>query len=898
MTRYLLAALALSSIAISAQTASAMIREEADARLDVSYNESGIKTAGIVFRASVGDIEAVKTGIANWFGVDPSKVVAKENVDEYPLILGTGARLNRTAPLVYADTLDQAALRSALAAAGVDSVQVVAFLPPSPIAVFGDLPGINMFGVFRHEEIFPVAKMSGVWTVRFGWRYRDLAIYIVTPVLFLLAFELALRSVRRCALAAEGPERPAAIFQCGKIHHLASLLFLIVWPGLILMIVPMSYLLYVPREFYGAGLALLVFLPILIAFLYTIWIRVALHPVFQRFPEPNWSRRELVAQGCVIGMLCLTMSLFFGASLLMVVFGPDTGLNGVWAVIVVAWLAPAFTTLLYSRFVRSIVRTPESSPEGKRLDELANWLEIKDTPALTILYYPRTVLARSIEGLISINAIRSRTQRGICMLARLLAQATPDELDALLLVELDKVKKNSHWKNVSLVRAAYKGIVFPALFLVVLVSCILVGERDSITYFFNGWCIFAAVYIVPAFILAAGRRQEMKLVRRYTRMTDEAVLKQLGDPEAQIRAILREARVNCVPLEVRRWLRPVMAPSPIERIGHLAERSGISEERIAALRSHIDASTNVASNESDTRIAACIDRLLIRNNLFRVLPMPGFFVPPVLVAWAYHKVLAGYLPLWVLLPLVVPICSFTVLGLQNVTWRLGKRRMVSALRDNIPLQEAAGVESVPVEFSHIQRPRDVRGRTMRSAGFLYWNDDALCLRNDDTNLLMHADAIENVSMRLEPSGFFPAFELRVDCRQTETGVLKEYRIQLLNSGMAHGVNLETLALYAQLRQWWTVQTVNRAESREEDVSHTTGPVVDASDTMVLAVSIGIVSAVFALYLGWRLDLPMNWSASNSAFITPTLFLAMMGLNVLFQRLYVRWVVQRLKSQQD
>lgn len=905
MTRYITAVITLIMLALPVRAVSAVDYLQGDARLDIGFDESGAKRASIGFKVKIGDVEAFTIGFAEWFGVDPSEVKVETDIEGLTLVAGARSQLAGSPPLIYSDTLDTSALQRALQAAGAETLHVVAFLPPSPIAKIGELQGINLMGVLRHEVVVPVESLKGTWAVTFGWRYRDLAIYIATPALFLVLFEFALRRLRHRALATQGPDQPAAIFVCGRVHHFAALLFLVVWPGMILMIVPMGYLLYLPQGYETLGLALIVFVPLLAAMAYTIWIRAALYPVFQQFPEPNWSRRELIAQGCVISSLCLFHLVFFGGSVLMLAFDRfDNIETHVFALLpIVAAFIPILAIVMYSRFLGTVVRSPEARSEIKRYEELAEWVGLKNAPLLVLVYRLRSRLAAAIESFISMNAMRMKRQSAVYVEARLLRRATPDELDVLLMTELDKVKE-TRWKFVTFVRTAYTGLAYPGLFLAAMGALILIREGDAIKYFFNGWVIFSAIYLLPSAILLAGRRHEMKLVRRYTRMTDERVLEQLGDPEAQIRALLRQARVNCVPLETSRWIRALTVPSPMERIRHLAERRGISEDRIAALREHIDAPTDQAATDIDINIVAVFDRLLIRINLFRTLPIFGYLGLPILVAWANHRVLNGAIPLWVLLLLAAPICAFIVMGGQNTAWRLGKRRIVAALQDQIPIEASTDIETVPVRFSRVLHLGEMQAGSVDSAGLLLHTGDALCYRNDDTNLTMYAAEIEKISVALEPGSFFPIIVLRVDWREKGTGNAKEYRIQVLRPGTAHGGNLDTLGLYARIALWWRDERDKNSGVREEvetcRAERITFPwsVVNVAKCIGKTLGVGIFCATLSFYAGWKDDLPINWTDSNSALVVPAIFAGVTALIAIFQGIYLRRVARELDAGQE
>lgn len=905
MTRYITAVISLIMLVLPVGAVSAVDYLQGDARLDIGYDESGAKRASIGFKVKIGDVEAFKIGFAEWFGVDPSQVKVQADVDGLTLIAGARAQLAGSPPVVYSDTLNTSALRRALQAAGAETLHVVAFLPPSPIAKIGELQGINLFGVLRHEVTVPVESLTGIWTVRFGWRYRDLAIYIATPVLFLVLFELALRRLRHDALATQGPDQPAAIFVCGKAHHLASLLFLVLWPGLILLIVPTRYLMYMPHGYEIFGLALVVFVPFLISIACTIWMRAALYPVFKQFPEPNWSRRELIEQGCVLSSLCLFQLVLFGGSVLMNALDrfEDVDTSVLAAVPIVAALTPTLSLFLYSRYLGTVVRTPETQYESKRCEELAGWLALKSAPPLALVYRVRSRLAMAIEQFVSIHALRTKRQSAIFVEARLLREAAPDELDVLLLTELEKVKE-TRWRIVSLVRKAYTGLIFPGLLLFAMGTSLLIGEGDSIKYLFNGWVLFAVIYLVAPAIMLAGRRFEMRLVREYTRKMDESVLSRLEEPEAHIRALFLQARINCIPLESPRWLRSLMAPSPMERIRHLAALRGISDECVAALREHIDATTDQTATDAASGLVADFDRLLIRLILFRAIPILAYLGTPILFAGAYHRVLSGIIPLWALLPLAASICAFIVVGGQNAAWRLGKRRIVEALQERITIEEFRDFEALPVRFGRVRRFGDMNAGPMDSAGLLYCAGDTLVYQNDDTRLTVHAAEIEKISVAPESGSFFPSIALHVDWRDRDANDVRKYRVQLLNPGTTHDVNRDTLRLQARLATWWRDELEGVSTLQEANGAHDSGrftvpwTFVNAAKCSGLTMVVGISCAALALHTGWKEDLPFNWSASNSAFVAPAIFLSVAGLIAVFQWIYLRALARQYNPSQD
>lgn len=880
---------------VDVHDASAAIRDEADARLDISYSEDGAKTAGIVFRGDVTDPEAVRLGVAEWFGTDPDRVEVIDNFEEYPLLLLTRGRLDRSNPLLYSDSLNWDTLRAALDASGVYSLQVVGFAPPSPGVTFGDFVGANLLGVQRYEEVVPVSQLRGMAFVRYGWGYGHLAAHILTPLAFLLLFELGLRHARRRALAAEGVERAPAVFRCAKTHHFASLSFLVLWPGLILMLVPMGYLLYIPKPLYPAALVFRILLPLLVAFPYLVWMRLALYPVCQHFPEPNWSRRDLAVQGCAIGLLSVLYLPLSCLSIVMLLDKPEWTNNCMLISTAVALVSVVCATLLYSKAVRLVVHTPESGPVRDRLDALAQWLSVEDAPVLKVLHYPKTSLARSVDAIISFNAIRAHAHKAIPLAARSMRALLPDELDAVLVSKLDRL---SHPRigltTISLTKAL---VLLQICLIFVAIASISLG--DDVKYYWSGWIVFTIVYLMPALLFLGMQLIESRTARRFTCDSDDRVLKRVGDPEVQIRAILREARANHESPETPRWLRCVSSPSPMDRVRHLAARGGITAERIASLRAEIDANLMSGLDTDELDGIGCLDQAQICLNLLRPIPILVLLAFIVAFSWADDAFLARLVPPWIALPVVVVSLVIALAMLQSWIWRCGTRRCYEALCRNVRIPEGSDGAPVPVVMRRVRNPAGARGGGVVGVGFLFTHDDVLYFRSDTNDLDLNQGVVSEISVHLDSAGFYPFLQLQLSLRKS--GDWTQYTVQLLRPGAAHDANLGILTLHRQLWRWWRQTRVRSlAQSDGEGAiqfapSRHWKPTINTKSAVLDALGAATLFAASAFYLGWQEEMPLDWSASNSALFGPMMFLGVFGLSTLCQQVYAWWIVRRFSG---
>jgi hypothetical protein len=368
----------------------------ADAELGIGYRESGEKDFGFSVRTELTDPEAIVAALPGALGVAPSSVRHRVNYEGDSLAAGGSVLLNRQRALVFEDAIDLSLLRESLQRAGVKTLKIVIFVPNSPVTQVGPIEGMDISSAIRYETTVDVETLSEPWVVRYGWDYWQAALPLAVLAGIVLLFETALRRIRRRALAQAVGGNPSAILGCALVHQIAALAFVIAWSLALGYTIPIPWFTYVPQAWYGFGLVSLIIVPVVIGIGYIVGTRRSLFPVFQAFPERNWSRRELTMQGLWLGMIPLALAPFLMIPLMGHLFLALRDLDHI-VVLLGFLLIPIIMGLaagpLYFGSLGIVFRHVNLGPLHARARNLAERCGLPPETPLALIYTIRSILA-------------------------------------------------------------------------------------------------------------------------------------------------------------------------------------------------------------------------------------------------------------------------------------------------------------------------------------------------------------------------------------------------------------------------------------------------------------------------------------------------------------------------
>ncbi len=873
--------------------ASAQARELPDAELGIGYRESGEKDFGFSVRTALADPEAIIAALPGALGVAPSTVRHKVDHEGDSLAAGGRVLLERQRALVFEDAIDLSLLRESLQRAGVKTLKIVIFVPNSPVTQAGPIEGMDMSSAIRYETTVDVASLTEPWVVRYGWEYRQAALPLAVLAGIVLLCEIALRRIRRRALTQAVRGNPSAILGCALVHQVAALAFVIAWSLALGYTIPIPWFTYVPQAWYGFGLVSSIIVPVVFGISYIVWTRRALFPVFQAFPERNWSRRELTMQGLWLGMIPLAIAPFLMIPLMGHLF---LALREIEDIYVLLGLIPIPVIMgfvagqLYFKSLGIVFRHVNLGPLHARSRVLAERCGLPPETPLALVYTFRSVLALLLFLPVSFFSTALQFVASVPLDARRVEHASDAELDCVVAREMVMARGMSKFA-LGFQMALYKVLIIGALFGIAAAG-IAANGNDLIDIFRNP--LFISLWIgLPVAFAAVGWLHVARSIRRRIRDAEREVLRIVNEPEAQIRVILREALTDYTPLDGWQRFALFFGEAPMSRARCIAAESGVSTERLATIRSEVEAMWN-ARPASDRLADEVIDvgSYRIRGVIwqsFGLVMLVGF---PPLLAWQYGAHGPNWMPVWSLLLGAPPLLAAVVLAYHRRATCAGLRGLARKVQSSISKSQEPGAISVPVGSSMEVRSGGPRPGFLTGAGMLSVEPGRLRYDDGICETIMDVTRVQRIDFVSVHAPLYPRFAVRV--AWTEEDVAAERAMLLLPLGAAtgHAANVDALDL-CRLLQDWREKSVENVQHRTTETAQGCAPVPTSrgvtADAKNAAASLLVLLMIAAMMLHWGLKSgkPLELTNHESALIAPLLLLGSVALIVVRSHLYKR-----------
>jgi len=844
----------LLGLCLSLPAASQALPPEPDARLGLTYHESGVRQLSFAVYSEVADPDAMAEAVRTAFGLDAQSLKRFVDYNDIPFVAVARTQLVRGSGLTFEEHFDFSPLQPLLAAAGAEHLEIVAFLPTSPTTQLGPLQGVRFTSAYRYENQVPVNALSTSWTIRYGWSYGQALTPLFWLIGLLILFEFPLSQVRRWSLREARAGKHSAARVCAIIHQLSLVAFILYWCIFMGYTVPLPWLVYVSPKWYEWGLALALIVPTLLGIAYIVRVRSALHPVFQCLPDPTWTRRELALQGLFAGTLILqalplTLLFLLGHAFLLPLNFDAISPYQIIAVQFVAQIIPLCGLFLYACSRRLHTEIAKVGPLRNRLKTLAMRLEIQSSAALAVVHYRRCGLAfpylfQSLGGSILIDK-------------RLLGILDEDALDALLTRDLLTTRGRDMWSAAVLTGLCALTALSTLLGLVVV--GILPANAIGTTRFANP--LFTAALVgFPLLVAISGWLHVASIWRRRMEKIDSESIALLNSPTDLMRAILYEAHASLRPMEF--WaLSPFhFTHPPMKRLRTMAKAHNISNKEIEALQTEVANAWNTRPiGPEDPTSPMSTAGLCLRDLILQIPLHSALLLMPVLLAWwheSYHHALPSY---WIFaLTSSTLLAAIVILYHQQfncvVLWQAGKR-----LSQRFPQSESESKIIILAAFRWDDGLARDYLRSFDNHGALSAAEGKLVFESNQTIYEISAQAVQSIS--LVPDWMSPTsrYLIRLEWVEPETKERRSVHILRLGDSSLDTLNNATMDTYGQLLNWHS-QSGFTAPRRNDDIPRNRIANILRSQMSFTLVMI-LAYAASILFLGYA-----NHEAS--AFMTP------------------------------
>ncbi len=844
----------LLGLCLTLPAASQALPPESDARLGLTYHESGVRQLSFAVYSEVADPDAMAEAVRTAFGLDAQSLKRFVDYNDIPFVAAARTQLERGSGLTFEEHFDFSPLQPLLAAAGAEHLEIVAFLPTSPTTQLGPLQGVRFTSAYRYENQVPVNALSTSWTIRYGWSYGQ----ALTPLLWLIGllilFEFPLSQVRRWALREARAGKHSAARVCAIIHQLSLVAFILYWCIFMGYTVPLPWLVYVSPKWYEWGLALALIVPTLLGIAYIVRVRTALHPVFQCLPDPTWTRRELALQGLFVGTLLvqafpLTLLFLVGHAFLLPIDFDRISLYTFIAVQFVPHFLLLWGTYLYWSSRRLRTEVVKVGPLRNRLTVLAMRLEFQYAATLAVVHFRRYALAfpylfQSLGGSILIDK-------------RLLGILDEDALDALLTRDLLTSRGRGMFSSTALL--AMYNLAALSILLGLVVVGIFPANDIGTTRFANPF-FTASLVGLPMLAAIGGWLHVASIRRRKMDAIDSESIALLNSPTDLMRAILYEAHASLEPLEIWALSPFCVTHPPMTRLRTIAKAHNITNEELRTLQNEVANvwHTRPMEPEEPTSPLSTAD-LCLRDLISQVPIYTALSLMPVLLAWwqeAYSHALPAY---WVFaLTSSTMLAVLIILYQERIScaglWWAGKR-----LAERFPRSASDYDTTILAAFKWDDGLDPNYLSSTNSHGELRIAEGKLILACNQIDYEISPQDVQSISMVPDWMSPTSRYLIRLEWVEPETKESRSVHILRLGDSSLYTLNNATMDTYGQLLNWHS-QSGFTAPRRNDDIPRNRiANILRSQMSFTLAMILAYAASI--LFLGYA-----NHEAS--AFMTP------------------------------
>ena len=528
-----------------------------------------------------------------------------------------------------------------------------------------------------------------------------------------------------------------------------------------------------------------------VATVMSVCARMIVFPVYARFPEATWTRRDFVLQCLWACALAGLMVMCFGAMTYYLVESPARA-------VALAVFTGMVGAIVYWQLVHSMgieFESLEAGPLRERVDALALAAGI---PRLNGVYLIRMGKAPVL------NAFAANNLR-VLVTDYLLRRLTRREVDAILAHEISHLKGRhpERLRNISALNFVLLSYGSVALYLV---GAAVVEQFTPLPY--GATCLPALLLAaLPGAVLAQYVR--LCYARRFEREADDGALALLGDPEAQIASLVKVTRMNHMPLVWGGMWRERMIthPSTRARVQRIAAQGQVPPERVEALLAggsaggDGDAALDYIQGGAGAqrrRFTTEFKLKLIRVNGYVYLALPAIGATAAIALWTLG---APSLPGWAAVPLAVIIALGLCVLFQNRAALLGYSELARQMRAEHS-EELVGEAAHFVTFSPNTEALLYDGFQNWDVGLLQFNEAGLHYRGDGTTFSLPRSGIQRFDLVSRPNFIIPSLSIYVTWHDPDAPEgTRTFVFRAADANSLLSMNRATRMLYRGLVEW-------------------------------------------------------------------------------------------------
>ncbi len=528
-----------------------------------------------------------------------------------------------------------------------------------------------------------------------------------------------------------------------------------------------------------------------VATVMSVCARMIVFPVYARFPEATWTRRDFVVQCLWACGLAGLMVMCFGAMTYYLVESPARAVA--LAVFTGMVSAAVYWQLLHSMGLE--FESLEAGPLRERVDALALAAGI---PRLNGVYLIRMGKAPVL------NAFAANNLR-VLVTDYLLRRLTRREVDAILAHEVSHLKGRhpDRLRNILALNFVLLSYGSVALYLV---GAAVVEQFIALPY---GATRLMAILLaaLPGAVLAQYVR--LRYARRFEREADDGALALLGDPEAQIASLVKVTRMNHMPLVWGgKWReRMITHPSTRARVQRIAEQGQVPPERVEALLAGGSAAgsddvgldyIHGGAGAHRRRFTTEFKLKLIRLNGYVYLALPGLGATVTVALWTLG---VPSIPGWTALPFAVVIALGLCVLYQNRAALRGYSELARQMREEHS-QALAGEAVHFVTFSPNADALLYDGFQNWDVGLLQFNEAGLQYLGDGTAFSLPRPEIQTIDLVSRANFIIPSLSIYLTWHDPEEPeVTRTFLFRAADANSLLSINRATRVLYRGLVEW-------------------------------------------------------------------------------------------------
>ncbi len=697
--------------------------------------------------------------------------------------------------LLISGELELEPLRQALSAVGADTLAVEVYLPEAPHTEidWSDEAVVLEGDMQWNSTALPLDKPLPRLILSFGFTLASLALWYVPPLLcgiLLIGYALFLRYA---ALKRPIEEAGFACFACtrGSLYSIVGF-----WIALLFASRMWSPLLPLelawgpqwvewPWSLLREG-ALVAFATILSAS-----VRIIVFPVYARYPDATWTRRDFVVQclwGCALAAVII---MTFGALPHYLDESPARA-------VALTVMAAIVGIVVYWQLLYSMGLELQAIDEGElreRVDGLAALAGIPRINGVYLIYMRKTPI---------LNAYAANNLR-VLITDYLLRRLSRREVDAILAHEVSHLKRRHPERLRNIMALNFILFCYGSIALY-LIGLAVLEQFVTLPYGATSTSSIVAAALPGVLAMQIIR---MRYSRRFEREADDGALALTGDAEAQIASLTKLTRMNHMPLVWGgKWReRMITHPSTLARVRRIAAQGRVTPERVEELLA------GAAAEGDSTLEADCYDcrgntsrRLfnmefklkLIRLNGFVLLVLPAIGATAAMALWSMG---VPPMPGWGALPLAVAVALGLCVLFQNRAAVRGYRDLARQMRAK-SMEGLTGESGHFVTFAPSTDALLYDGFNNWDVGLLQFDSAGLHYRGDGTTFSLPREKVQTIELVSRPNFIIPSTEIYVTwLDSSESGRSRTFLFRAADASSLIAMNRESRRLHRSLREW-------------------------------------------------------------------------------------------------